>query len=189
MTIIAAVKKDGLIAIASDTSHLLGNTQQQREDVNNNAKIIEVAGNYIASTGHASISDCLEYYFDKFKDADLTSRRAIFKESLRMHAFFKEELYLSENLTDEEAYFEDMGLDLLIANPTGIFGLYSERSVSEFDKFYAFGTGYRFALGSMYENYPREELDAKAIVERSVQAAVWFDDSCSGECDVRVIKL
>jgi ATP-dependent HslUV protease, peptidase subunit HslV len=186
MTIISVVKKDNLIAIASDTITLLGDTIQNDNDVDNGSKIIEVAESYIAYCGHASVGVCLEHYFDNATDADLSSRKSIFKESLRIYSFFKEELYLS--FSDENSDFEEFGFDLLIANPNGIFGLHSERSISEYRKFYALGTGYKFALGSMHENYPTN-LNAKEIAQRSITTAIHFDNGCSGQADIKVISV
>tara|TARA_B100000768_G_C11257373_1_gene367066 strand:- start:873 stop:1433 length:561 start_codon:yes stop_codon:yes gene_type:complete len=186
MTIISVVKKNDLIAISSDTMTSLGDTIQNHDEVDNGSKIIEVAESYIAYCGHASVGVCLEYYFDIVTDVDLSSRKSVFKESLRMYSFFKENLYLS--FSDEDSDFEEFGFDLLIANSNGIFGLHSERSVSEYKKFYAFGSGYKFALGSMHENYATD-LNAAEIAKKSILTATHFDTNCSGQPDVRFINI
>ena len=44
-------------------------------------------------------------------------------------------------------------VDALIVNARGIFGVAAHRTVQEFSKFYAFGSGGDFAMGSMHSTY------------------------------------
>jgi len=187
MTTISVVKKDRLITIACDSTALLGTTVQNANDVDNGGKIIAYSGGYIAYCGHSSIGDCLELYLQQFDDIDFSSRSSIFKESLRMFCYFKNELYLNDVSADCD--FEELPFDLLIANKNGIFGLYSERSVSEYKAYYSLGTGYKFALGSMYTNYDDPKLTSQDIAVQSIGTAIHFDSETGGKIDVKTIVL
>jgi ATP-dependent HslUV protease, peptidase subunit HslV len=67
----------------------------------------------------------------------------------------------------------------LIANPQGIFGIYSYREVFSFDRFWGIGSGRNFALGAMYAAYDRAE-SASEVAEIGVHAGAEFDKSTSG---------
>ena len=63
---------------------------------------------------------------------------------------------------DKEDALESSRMDCLIANPHGIFGVAAHRTVQEFSRFYAYGSGSDYALGAMYSAYERPELDRRA---------------------------
>ena len=67
----------------------------------------------------------------------------------------------------------------LIANPHGIFGVYSYREVFSFERFWGIGSGRNFALGAMYAAYDKMET-AHEIAEIGVRAGEEFDKSTSG---------
>jgi ATP-dependent protease HslVU (ClpYQ) peptidase subunit len=67
-------------------------------------------------------------------------------------------------------------MDVLIANPHGIFGVAAHRTVQEFSKFYAYGSGSPYALGAMYAAYRAPSLDAEAVARLGVAAAAEFHD-------------
>jgi ATP-dependent HslUV protease, peptidase subunit HslV len=66
----------------------------------------------------------------------------------------------------------------LIANPNGIFGVYSMREVFEYTRFWAVGSGREFALGAMHTQY--DQLNsAEAVAETGVNAGATFDKNSS----------
>ena len=67
-------------------------------------------------------------------------------------------------------------MDCLIANPHGIFGVAAHRTVQEFSRFYAYGSGSDYALGAMYFAYGNPKLDAEQIARHGIEAAAEFDD-------------
>ena len=77
-------------------------------------------------------------------------------------------------------------MDVLIANPYGIFGVSGMRTVQEFARFYAYGSGTDYALGALYASYGRPELDAEALARLAINAAAEFDDGTAApiECHV-----
>jgi len=66
-------------------------------------------------------------------------------------------------LTDSQILFRQ----LLIANKSGIYGLYSLRSVQEYAKYYALGSGYRYALGALAALYD-QNLSATEIAKKAL---------------------
>ena len=67
-------------------------------------------------------------------------------------------------------------MDVLIANPRGIFGVAAHRTVQEFSRFYAYGSGSSYALGAMYAAWRAPSLDAEALARLGVMAAAEFHD-------------
>jgi ATP-dependent HslUV protease, peptidase subunit HslV len=94
-----------------------------------------------------------------------------------VHEILKEKYFLNTK-EDEDDPYESSQITALIANPYGIFGVYSFREVFSFDRFWGIGSGRNFALGAMYAVYDRAE-SAREIAEIGVQAGAEFDKSSS----------
>ncbi len=126
--------------------------------------------------GNATFKHIVADYFEGFEEAPrLDSVGEIFRVWNRMHADFKDRYFLQSEEDKEEA-IESTRLDALIANSSGIFGVSGQRTVQEFAKFYAYGSGSDYALGALYSVYDRPELDAAAVARHAVRAASEFDD-------------
>jgi ATP-dependent protease HslVU (ClpYQ) peptidase subunit len=52
----------------------------------------------------------------------------------------------------------------------------AHRTVQEFSKFYAYGSGSDYALGAMYSAYKDPALNAEQIAREAIEAAAEFDD-------------
>ena len=176
MTTVAVVRKNGIAAIAADTLTKWGPVKESATYVVNHEKILRVGESYIAITGNATFKHIVADYFEGFEEAPrLDSVGEIFRVWNRMHADFKDRYFLQAEEDKEEA-IESTRLDALIANSSGIFGVSGQRTVQEFAKFYAYGSGSDYALGALYSVYDRPELDAAAIARHAVRAASEFDD-------------
>jgi ATP-dependent HslUV protease subunit HslV len=79
-------------------------------------------------------------------------------------------------------------MTVMIANPSGIYAVYSMREVFEFDRFWAIGSGRDFALGAMYTVYNRAK-GAVAIAEAGVQAGAEFDTGTALPIDLHEVAL
>ena len=75
-----------------------------------------------------------------------------------------------------------------MANPSGIFAVYSMREVFEFDRFWAIGSGRDFALGAMYTIYAKTK-EASAIARAGVLAGAEFDTGTSEPITLHEVKL
>jgi ATP-dependent protease HslVU (ClpYQ) peptidase subunit len=65
-------------------------------------------------------------------------------------------------------------MTVMIANPSGIFAVYSMREVFEFDRYWAIGSGRDFALGAMYVAYTRAK-DVAQVAKIGIAASAEYD--------------
>jgi len=86
---------------------------------------------------------------------------------------------------DKDDEYESNKLNLLIANPHGIFGMLSMREVYEYKKFWAMGSADDFAMGARFAVYD----SAKEIAEIGVRAGIEFDDGSSGPVISHIVEL
>jgi len=117
----------------------------------------------------------------------LDSRDEVFDTFLRLHPKLKDNFFLNTKEEDSDPY-ESSQFTALIANPSGIFGVYSYREVFEFERFWGIGTGRAFALGAMYAAFDKVKT-AKDLAEIGVRAGCEFDKNSSGPVRVHMIKL
>ncbi len=185
MTTIVVVKKDREIAIASDALVTFGETRLPH-GYEVNEKIFRVGESYIGlagSTAHfAVLADAMR---SMDQDCRLDSRAAVFTTFQKLHQVLKDKYFLNTKEDDADPY-ESSQITAVIANATGIYGVYSYREVFSFDRFWGIGSGRNFALGAMYAAYDRTG-SAKRIAEIGVKAGCEFDKSSA--LPVRVFSL
>ena len=188
MSTIVVVKKNGYATIGADTLTMYGSTKESSEYILDHSKIIKSKNNYFAIVGHASWGLVLNSYFSNLKkDIQLDSSQKIFEFSRSFHKKLKDDYFINTE-EDEDDPFESSQLDCLIANNYGIYGLYSLRSVQEYTKFYAFGAGYKFALGAMRTVYDMD-MSSEEIARIGLETASDFDDSTGLPIELHTIKL
>ncbi len=78
---------------------------------------------------------------------------------------------------------------MLLANPHGIFGVGAHRTVQEYVKFYAIGSGTDVALGAMYGVYSDPKRSAEDVARFAIEAAAEFDDATGLPVMSHSIKL
>ena len=177
MTTIAVVRKNGYAAIAADTLTKWGTGKESAAYVANNTKIVRVGDTFIAGSGTSTFKLILrEYFAQRGVPARFDTAINLFKTWQAFHAALKERYYLV-SVGDKDDTIESSKFDVLIANPHGIFGVGAHRTVQEYRKFYAIGTGTDLALGAMYAAYDRPGLSAEKVARLAVEAAAEFDDS------------
>jgi ATP-dependent HslUV protease subunit HslV len=174
MTTIAVVKKESVAAIAADSLTTWGSAKDSAEYIANHNKILHVGQSYIAISGPTSAKLAIEDYFAGRPDVDLTAVDAIFRAWLSLHTDLKDGYFLNPNENKNDA-FESTRIEALIANSKGIFGVSAHRSVQQFSKFYAYGTGWQIAIGAMYAAYSQPGRSAEDIARCGIEAAAEFD--------------
>lgn len=185
MTTIAVVKKGGEIAIAADTLTSFGNTRVPDRYKGEHAKILQFGDNHIGICGSSAHHLALKSLLGREKSLDLSSRQAVFETFRHLHPRLKEEYFLNPK-EDDNAPYESSQLEALIANPHGIFSIFSYREAFEYDRFWAVGSGYRLALGAMFAVYDR--LDSAAEIARlGVEAGCEFDNASGAPVVVHTI--
>lgn len=177
MTTIAVVRKNGYAAIAADTLTKWGSGKESAAYIANNTKIVKVGDGYLAASGTATFKLIMRDYFaQRGVPARFDTTINIFKTWQAFHAVLKEKYYLV-SVGEKDDTIESSKFDVLIANPHGIFGVGAHRTVQEYRKFYAIGTGTDLALGAMYAAYDNPKLSAEQIARLAITAAAEFDDA------------
>jgi ATP-dependent protease HslVU (ClpYQ) peptidase subunit len=189
MTSITVVKKNGYVAIAADTLTKWGYSKEPAEYIANHEKIIKVGSSYIGVASSVTTDLALRIHFAKLgAKAKLNSVEDIFSTWNELHRVLKERYFLNSQENEDRSY-ESSRMDVLIANPYGIFGVGPYRSVQEFTKFYAYGSGGDYAQGAMYTIYEDANRSAEEIARLGVQAAAEFDEDTGLPINSYAIKL
>jgi len=175
--------------MAADTLTKWGSGKESAAYVANNTKIVRVDDGFLAASGTATFKLILgDYFTQPGVPARFDSTINIFKTWQAFHAALKEQYYLV-SAGDKDDTIESSKFDVLIANPHGIFGVGAHRTVQEYRKFYAIGTGTDLALGAMYAAYDRPGLSAVQVARLAVEAAAEFDDATGLPVISHAVKL
>ena len=173
MTTIVVAKKNGIAAIAADTLTTFGNTRLSAARDASHDKILQIAGSYIGVCGSAAHHLVLTSLLSRRPEAQLNSKARIFETFRKLHPQLKEECFLNPK-EDEEDPYESSQITALIANSSGIYGVYSMREVFEYTQYWAIGSGQEYALGAMQYAYSRCE-HAEEIAQAGIEAGITFD--------------
>jgi ATP-dependent protease HslVU (ClpYQ) peptidase subunit len=117
----------------------------------------------------------------------LGSKDQVFDTFTRLHPLLKETFFLQTKEDDNDPY-ESSQFSVVIANASGIYGLYSYREVFEFKEFWGVGSGRSFALGAMHAAWNTAKT-ARELASIGVQAGCEFDKNSAGPIEVFTLKL
>jgi ATP-dependent HslUV protease, peptidase subunit HslV len=190
MSTIVVVRKANSVAIAADTLTTFGNTKFTHTYSRDRDKILKFKDNYIGLVGSVAHSNVFSSIIRKHPEVlSFKGLRDIFDTYLKLHPILKERYFLnpSEKKDDDQEY-ESSQINALIANPYGIFGMFSWREVYEYERFWSIGSGRDYALGAMFGVYDQIET-AEEIAIAGVKAGCEFDDSSSLPYTIYSMKL
>ena len=159
MTSVVVVRKGKSIAIAADALVTFGETRLPGS-YEANEKIIKIGNSWIGMAGSTAHFEVMRRVLMRWTGPALESRHEVFDTFLQAHAILKEKFFLNPK-EDEDDPYESSQITALIANPCGIFGIYSYREVFSFERFWAIGSGRSFALGAMFAAYGARRLPAR----------------------------
>lgn len=192
MTTLVVVKKAGQVVMAADTLVTFGDTAlPQRYEAN--SKIFKVdtpAGiSYVGMAGTVAHFPALRKAMAALPKADLklSSKDEVYDTFLKLHPLLKETFFLQTKEDDNDPY-ESMQFTVVIANSSGIYGLYSYREIFEFKEFWGIGSGRGFALGAMHAAWGSAKT-AKEVALAGMHAGCEFDKNSGGPIDVYSVKL
>jgi ATP-dependent HslUV protease subunit HslV len=189
MTTVVAVKKNGWVAIAADTLTMWGNMKESAEHIANHEKILKFQDNYLAFTGSSSFKLVVEHWLlNSKRKPKFESVEEIFDSWLSFHRQLKEKYFLRAEDEDSDE-FETSRMNVLIANPKGIFAVGVLRSVNEYKRFTAFGSGCDYAIGAMRAVYHDAAKSAEDIAKIGIEVAAEFDDATGLPMHCYTIKL
>jgi len=187
MTTCIVVKKGSQVAIAADSLVTFGDTKLSHA-YEANHKIIRIGDSLITLAGTTAHFPVMRKLLnDLGEECRLHGRDEVFQTFQKVHAVLKESYFLNPKEDEEDAY-ESSQITALIANPSGIYGVYSLREVFAFERFWAIGSGKNFALGAMYAVYDRAE-SAREVAEMGMKAGVEFDKSSAAPYQIHSIEL
>lgn len=192
MTTVVVVKKDGQVAMAGDTLVTFGDTRLgHRFEANSKIFKIEAAAgpSYIGLAGTVAHFPVLRKALGALPKEQLLmgSKDEVFDTFTKLHPLLKDAFYLQTKEDDNDPY-ESSQFSAVIANASGIYGLYSYREVFEFKEFWGIGSGRAFALGAMYAAWEKSR-SAREIASLGVQAGCEFDKNSAGPVEVYTLKM
>lgn len=188
MSTLVAVKKGGTAVLGSDSMFTMGSIKISPGNRVNHHKIHQVGNAYVGFTGWSLMHNVFEDIVEKHPASlDFRSRKHILKSFLSLHHLLKEDYYF-ETREKSDQPVESSQWDCLIACPSGIFSVDSYRTVTEYDKFWADGSGLRFALGAMHALYD-SALTAEQIAASALEAACALDDGSGPPLITKAVKL
>lgn len=192
MTTLVVVKKAGQVAIAADTLVTFGDTSLTHR-FEANSKIFKVdtpAGlSYVGMAGTVAHFPVLRKAMAALpkEQLKLGSRDEVFDTFVKLHPLLKETFFLQTKEDDNDPY-ESSQFTVVIANASGIYGLYSYREVFEFKEFWGIGSGRSFALGAMHAAWDKSKT-AREVAMAGLSAGCEFDKNSGGPVDIFTLKL
>ena len=174
MTTVVVTKKSGFVCIAADTLATYGDMRESADLIANSDKLVQIGDAWVAPTGPASAQLVLKHFVAGYDDLPvLEDIDSIFEFLTTFQRALRDD-YFVQGKEDSSDDFESMRMELIIASPGGIFGAYPQRSVQEYRRFYAFGSGAEYAMGAMHNAWDTA-VSAEELARIGVETAAKFD--------------
>ena len=175
MSTLVVVKKNGYATIACDSLSTDGTIKICPENKTHNHKFFKHQNSYVGIIGWGNFNNILENIFsDESIDLEFTDKNSIFKSLIKLHEILKDE-YFIETSEDDDQPVESSQINGLILTPNGIFEFDNYRGVDEYNKYWAVGSGRRYALGALHNAYDSEQT-SEEIALSAIKASCSFDD-------------
>lgn len=186
MSIAVAVRTAEEIVLATDSKRTFGGGAVPAENLRD-IKMRKVGSAYIATTGWGVYTNILDDYLGKSRHPQLHDSASIFSFFRNFwKALHQRYAFVNDQCSETDSPFGDLDASFLVASDSGIFYVACDMSVTEFDQYYAVGSGAGYALGAMHALYGGKQ-SAELMARRAVAAASALDIYCGG--DVNLIKL
>ncbi len=188
MSTVVVARKGNSLAIASDSLVTFGETKLP-DGYEANTKMFKIGDSIIGTVGSIAHLPVLKLALGSLSADELKvhSRDGIFDTFVHLHPRLKERFFLNTKEQDSDPY-ESSQFSIVIANRSGIFGVESYREVFEFERFWAIGSGRRFALGAMHALHERAK-SAQELARAGVLAGCEFDTSSAAPVRLHTLKL
>ena len=95
--------------------------------------------------------------------------------------------FVNDQCTESDSPCGDLDASFLVAAKSGIFYVACDMSVTEFQNYYAVGSGATYALGAMHALWT-PAAKAEPIARKAVAAASALDIYCGGEVNLVTLK-
>lgn len=182
MSTLTVTRADGRIAIAADSLTTFDDTRLPPDNDAEPDKILAVATTegtaYVGVVGFTAHHLVLKDAFARLDAPDFSSRDAVFQTVLDLHPILKEDYYLLPETGEDGDPYESSQISILIAAPSGLYGVYDMREVHAVRHFWAMGSGAPYALGAMDALRTADPArSAEALARAGVEAGCRFDRS------------
>ncbi len=188
MSIIVAVRKGNTAVIGADTAESEDDLVISAKYIVNHSKLLHSGDSILGLAGWSATQHIIESVVRSEKlDLNFGSGAEIFETSRKLHEVMKTD-YFMDPQEEKEQPVESSQISALIVNPSGIFELESYRSVAQYTRFWAIGSGKRLAIGAMHAAYDLLD-DPRDIARAGMLAACDFDDGCSEPIEMKSVTL
>lgn len=183
MTIVAALKQNGEIWMASDRQTTFNYDFARADDVYG-SKIVQYQNALIATSGMALFKNALKYYAASGKtayNARFDNDTDVMDFFFKFHAFMKEKYGLGNAKNDD---VEKLSYNsFLVATSDLIYQVSCARDVASYENFTAIGNGAEIAMGAIHALTPLID-NPSVILEKALAAGCYFKHGCGGEVDI-----
>jgi ATP-dependent HslUV protease, peptidase subunit HslV len=188
LSTVVVVRKAGVLVIASDSLVTFGETRLP-PGYEANDKMFAIGDSWIGAVGSTAHMPVLRNALNSLtpQERQLHSRDGLFDTFVHLHPKLKDKFFLNTKEHDSDPY-ESSQFSIVIANSSGIFGVESYREVFEFERFWAIGSGRRFALGAMQAVFDKAKT-ATEVARAGVLAGCEFDTSSAGPVRLHSFKF
>ena len=188
MTTVVVTKKSGFVCIAADTLATYGELRESADLIENSDKLVQIGDAWVAPTGPASAQLVLKHYINGYEELPVLEDIESIFEFLNTFQRALRDDYFVQGKEDSTDDFESMRMELIIASPGGLFGAYPQRSVQEYRKFYAFGSGAEYAMGAMNAAW-ETAVSAEELARIGIETSAKFDVGTGLPLTLRTIPL
>jgi len=190
MTVLCIARKNNKVCIAADTTITINGNLASADINQNNDKIFKYKDNYFAYTGPTQSHFMLQHALENHGDTLSFSGQAnIYNSLLTLHKILKDHYFAMTKTSNNSQPVEDVHINFLLANPSGIYQILGDRYVGEMATYWSAGSGAKYALGAMSACYDTFD-DPADIATAGVKAGCQFDHYCDlpmtlYECDIK----
>jgi ATP-dependent HslUV protease subunit HslV len=179
MSIAVAVRKNGRTVVASDSQESFGDRKATHGV--NTLKVLKTGQSLVAFTGWGVYEQLLVDYLSRHSPR-LGGKAAIFAFFVRFWKQLRTRYQYVEDQADEanKTPFASLDSTFLIVNREGIFYVSGNMSVTQFDHYYAIGSGADYALGALHALESLED-DPEVLARKACAAAIEFNVYCGGD--------
>lgn len=185
MSVISAVRKNGVAVMASDSLVTIGEKRFPADNILT-SKIRRVGAALIGSTGWSVYDDILNDFLANNDSTTLSleSRESIFSFFMALwKALHDKYPFVNDQCDDRSSPFGDLDSDFMVLNDSGIYLVSPDMAVTRFERYYAIGSGGAYALGSLHTLIDTP-LDARELGQKSIETGIALNVHCGGPVDV-----
>jgi ATP-dependent protease HslVU (ClpYQ) peptidase subunit len=187
MSIVVGVRKQGQTWVAADTQSSFGSNRVPIEN-GGVTKLRRIGRAVVGTTGWGIYENILDDFLAEGKHPPLGARGEIFTFFLELWKALHEHYpFVNDQSERDDSPFGNLDASFLVANPSGLYYVASDLSVTPFQQYCAVGSGADFSMGAAYVLYPTE-LGADEIARRCVETASSFNLYCGGPVELLEVK-